>query len=174
MYSMALGSDYPGQDCSLARALEVVGERWSLLIIRDALFGVRRFSDFARHLDISKAVLTRRLSDLVDAGLLERVTQGGHDEYVLSEAGVALWPALLALTRWGDARTSPAGPRRRFRHAGCGTDVDDCGRCPTCGTTPAAADLETLPGPGAATAPPRSEVSAALREPHRLLTPLRG
>ena len=171
---MALGTDYPGQDCSLARALEIVGERWSLLIIRDAFFGVRRFTDFARRLDISKAVLTQRLSDLVDAGVLERVAHGGRDEYVLTDAGVALWPTILALTRWGDAQTSPRGPRRLFRHVVCGTDVDDVGWCRACGTSPPPADLETRPGPGASSAPPRSALSGALRGPHRLLTPLRA
>jgi DNA-binding HxlR family transcriptional regulator len=69
---MPLGSDYEGQDCALARALEVVGERWTLLVLRDCLFGVRRFSDLLAHLDISRAVLAARLADLVDAGLLER------------------------------------------------------------------------------------------------------
>ena len=171
---MALGTDYPGQDCSLARALEIVGERWSLLIVRDAFLGVRRFSDFARRLDISKAVLTQRLSDLVSAGVMERVARGGRDEYVLTEAGTALWPAVLALTRWGDALTSPRGPRRLYRHVTCGEDVDETGRCPTCQLAPAPGDLETRPGPGASTAPPRSALSAALREPHRLLTPVRG
>ena len=68
---MALGVDYARQDCSLARALEVVGERWTLLILRDCFLGVRRFSDFDAHLDISKAVLTQRLAALVEAGLLD-------------------------------------------------------------------------------------------------------
>ena len=171
---MALGTDYVGQDCSLARALEIVGERWTLLIVRDALFGVRRFSDFARRLDISKAVLAQRLSTLVDAGLMERVAQGGREEYLLTEAGQALWPAMLALMRWGDEQTSPGRPRRLFRHVTCGTDIDADGHCPTCGTVPPPADLETRPGPGASTSPPRSGLSAALREPHRLLTPLRA
>jgi DNA-binding HxlR family transcriptional regulator len=174
MYSMALGTDYSGQDCSLARALEIVGERWTLLIVRDAMFGVRRFSDFERRLDISKAVLAQRLSALVDAGVMERVAHGGRDEYVLTEAGEALWPVMRALTSWGDAQTSPRGPRRLFRHISCGTDVDVTGRCPRCDTFPPPADLETRPGPGASAAPPRSDISAALREPHRLLTPVRG
>jgi DNA-binding HxlR family transcriptional regulator len=174
MYSMALGTDYSGQDCSLARALEIVGERWTLLIVRDAMFGVRRFSDFERHLDISKAVLTQRLSALVDAGVLERVAHGGRDEYVLTEAGRALWPAIYALTRWGDTQTSPGRPRRLFRHVPCGTDLDAAGRCPTCDVVPLPEDVEIRPGPGAADSPPRSEISAILREPHRLLTPMRG
>src|SRR2546423_15667325 len=67
-----LGKDYEGQDCSLARALEVVGERWTLLIVRDAFYGVRRFSDFAAHLDIPRAVLSDRLAGLVEDGLMQR------------------------------------------------------------------------------------------------------
>ncbi|MBV8713141.1 MAG: helix-turn-helix transcriptional regulator, partial [Solirubrobacterales bacterium] len=67
-----LGKDYEAQDCSLARALEVIGERWTLLILRDAFFGVRRFNDFHVHLDIPKAVLSDRLSGLVEDGILER------------------------------------------------------------------------------------------------------
>lgn len=171
---MALGTDYLGQDCSLARALEIVGERWTLLIVRDAMFGVRRFSDFARRLGISKAVLTQRLSALVEAGVMERVAHGAREEYVLTEAGQALWPAMHALIQWGDSQTSSHGPRRLFRHVPCGTDLDAAGRCPTCDLVPPPGDLETLPGPGASTAPPRSELSAALRKPHRLLAPIRG
>lgn len=67
---MALGTDYAQQDCSLARALEVVGERWSMLIVRDAFYGVSRFNDFLAHLDIPRAVLTARLRTLVEAGVL--------------------------------------------------------------------------------------------------------
>ena len=67
-----LGKDYEGQDCSIARSLEVVGERWTLLIVRDAFYGVRRFNDFQAHLDIPKAVLSDRLSGLVEEGMLER------------------------------------------------------------------------------------------------------
>jgi DNA-binding HxlR family transcriptional regulator len=171
---MALGTDYVGQDCSLARALEIVGERWTLLIVRDAMFGVRRFSDFARRLDISKAVLTQRLSALVESGVMDRVAHGGREEYVLTEAGQALWPAMLALISWGDAQTSPGRPRRLFRHVVCGTDIDATGRCPTCDRVPGPAEIETRPGPGASASPPASDLSTALHEPHRLLTPLRG
>ncbi len=171
---MALGTDYSGQDCSLAKALEIVGERWSLLIVRDAFLGVSRFSDFRRRLDISKAVLTQRLGALVAAGVLERQPRGGHDAYALTASGEALWPAVHALIRWGDATTSPGAPRRLFRHLTCDADLDASGRCPACGSTPPARELETRPGPGASSEPPTNPVSARLRAPHRLLTPLRG
>ena len=108
---MPLGSDYAGQSCSLARCLEIVGERWTLLIVRDLFFGVRRFSDLQRHLDIPRAVLSARLAALVDAGLVER------DPYRLTERGADLWPAVHALMQWGERHTSPGGPRRVFVHA---------------------------------------------------------
>ena len=83
---MPLGTDYARQDCSLARSLEVVGERWTLLILRDCFFGVRRFSDFQAHLDISRAVLSARLDALVADGLLTR-TGTGHPEYAPHRGG---------------------------------------------------------------------------------------
>jgi DNA-binding HxlR family transcriptional regulator len=170
---MALGTDYARQDCSLARTLELVGERWTLLILRDSFFGVRRFSDFQTHLDVSKAVLTSRLSRLVELGLMERVPAGGREEYVLTDAGRALWPSLYALTRWGDTHTSPGGPRRIFSHAACGTDLDEGGACPACGVRPGPEDLEMRPGPGVTPRPRPQPVSVALRSRRRLLEPLR-
>ncbi len=115
---MALPKDYADERCSLARALEVVGERWTLLIVRDAFFGVRRFGDFAAHLDIPRAVLTSRLAALVEAGVLALVPgPHGHDEYALTGKGRDLWPVVRSLLAWGDEHYSEAGPRRLFRHA---------------------------------------------------------
>ena len=167
---MPLGTDYWRQDCSLARALEVVGERWTPLILRDCFLGVRRFSDLQAHLDISKAVLSARLDALVADGLLER-SAGGHPEYTLTDEALGLWPALYALTQWGERRTTPGAPRRIFRHVGC-DDLAPDGRCSGCGSTPAPGDLEIRPGPGADPTLRDDPVSVALREPHRLLTPL--
>ena len=167
---MPLGTDYARQDCSLARALEIVGERWTMLILRDCFLGVRRFSDFLTHLDISKAVLSARLDALVDDGLLTR-SGGGHPEYELTDDALALWPAMFALLQWGDRRTSPGSPRRLYRHVGCG-DVGDDGRCSTCGSAPPPGDLESRPGPGADQTLRDDPVAVALREPHRLLEPL--
>ena len=168
---MPLGVDYTEQDCSLARALELVGERWTLLILRDCFFGVRRFTDLQLHLNISRAVLTQRLTGLVDAGLLARTPRGGREEYVLTERGLELWPALYALTRWGEAQ-SDRGARRTFTHAGCGTGLDRTARCPTCGITPHPGDVEMRPGPGFAADARDNPVSQALAAPHRLLQPL--
>ena len=127
MAGMALPKDYTGEGCSLARALEVVGERWTLLIVRDAFFGVRRFGDFAAHLAIPRAVLTHRLSALADAGVLAVVPgPHGHDEYALTGKGLDLWPVVRSMLAWGDdyysekgpRRAVPARPRRRGRGAG--------------------------------------------------------
>jgi len=102
-----LGRLYPGQDCSAARALELVGERWSLLIMRDAMFrGAQRFSDFQRWLDIAPNILSRRLEGFVAAGLMQRGEQG---EYLLTEKGLDLKAVVVALTHWGDTWLEP-GP----------------------------------------------------------------
>ncbi len=169
---MALGTDYPDQDCSLARALELVGERWTMLIVRDAFFGVRRFTDFTAHLDISKAILTRRLDRLVAAGVMQRTPRGGHDDYTLTERGVELWPALFALTQWGARHASAGGPRRRFSHCPCRTDLAATGVCPACHTTPPPTEVDVRPARTAARHRRDDPVSVALRSRHRLLTPL--
>ena len=167
---MALGTGYDQQACFLARSLEVLGERWTLLIVRDCFFGVRRFTDLRDHLDISRAVLSQRLQQLTEAGVLERDDTGGHAEYALTEAGRELWPVVLGLARWGERHAPAAHPARRFVHADCGTDLDDDGGCPHCARTPDPADVVTRPG-----GPPSDRadrVAVALREPHRMLTPL--
>jgi DNA-binding HxlR family transcriptional regulator len=168
---MALGKGYVGQDCALARALEVIGERWTLLVIRDCFFGVRRFSDLQAHLDIPKAVLSARLVTLVDAGVLRRVEYTpGRQEYLLTPTGLELWPAIYALIRWG-VRHANDGVGRLFVHVTCGTLVDDEGRCAHCDTRPGPEDLELRPNP--ASEQRRADpVTLALEHPHRLLTPL--
>jgi DNA-binding HxlR family transcriptional regulator len=167
-----LGKDYELQDCALARSLEVVGERWSLLIVRDAFFGVRRFSDFHAHLDIPKAVLSDRLSGLVEDGILERrpdPRHAGRHVYELTPAGRDLWPTVYALLMWGNRHR--AGGLRLYTHAPCGTKLDEHGDCPTCGVNPAPGDILTKPRRGAGTL--RDDpVALALRKPHRLLEPL--
>ena len=166
------GKDYQRQDCSLARALEAIGERWTLLIVRDAFYGVRRFSDFQAHLDVPKAVLSDRLSGLVDDGILERRPdpgRAGRHIYELTAAGRDLWPVLYSLLAWGGRHRFPNS--RLFRHAACGTEIDERGTCPKCGVIPGPEDLEmaTRPGRGTLRDDP---VAVALREPHRLLEPV--
>lgn len=171
---MALGVDYVQQDCSMARALELIGERWTLLIVRDSLFGVRRFSDFHAHLEMSKAVLTQRLTGLVDAGLLERVPHGGREEYAPTAAMEALWPVVFALNDWGGTQVpSPGGPRREFVHTECGSTLVGGGLCPSCVRAPGPREISMRPGPGMGNTVRPNAVSRALRSPRRLLDPIR-
>ena len=134
---MPLPSDYPDQACSLARSLEVVGQRWTLLILRDAFYGVQRFDDFAAHLKVPRAVLAERLKSLTAAGLLERATGStGRGEYRLSDKGTALWPAVRALLAWGDEYYAPAGPRRVFQHAADEAPLDELAGAPRAARRP--------------------------------------
>ena len=152
-----LGKDYQRQDCSLARALEVVGERWTLLIVRDAFYGVRRFNDFQAHLDIPKAVLSDRLNGLVEDGILKRrpdPRHAGRHLYELTPSGRDLWPALHALLAWGERHRHPNS--RVFTHAACGTRLDASGLCATCRKTPGPEDIVmTLRPAGAGSATTR-------------------
>jgi DNA-binding HxlR family transcriptional regulator len=171
--SMPLGKDYAGQQCSLARALEIVGERWTLLILRDSFFGVRRFGDFAAHLNIPRAVLSDRLGSLTEAGVLARAEGGhGHTEYVLTSKGLPLWPAIRTLLSWGDEHYSDRGPRRVFQHAPDGGLVSPGGACDACGQDVPVPDLVVAPGPGLTSRPATDPVSQALQTPHRMLEPL--
>jgi DNA-binding HxlR family transcriptional regulator len=167
-----LGKDYERQDCSLARALEVIGERWTLLIVRDAFYGVCRFNDFQAHLDIPKAVLSDRLGSLVENGVLERkpdAEHAGRHLYELTAAGRDLWPALHALLVWGGRHVSPNS--RVFKHAVCGTPLNDAGYCTECEVTPPPEDI--LSEPRRRRAALRDDpVAIALRAPRRLLEPV--
>jgi DNA-binding HxlR family transcriptional regulator len=174
---MGLGKDYASQECSLARTLEVVGERWTLLVVRDAFYGVRRYNDFLVHLGIPRAVLADRLQTLERAGVLERQpyqTSPQRYEYVLAGRGLALWPVVRSMIQWGDENLDGARRLRVFVHALCGSELGPSGECSTCGE-PAVAprDVEMLPGPDLDTARTDSDaVSRALLQPHRLLRPV--
>jgi DNA-binding HxlR family transcriptional regulator len=168
---MALAQDYDQQDCPVARALELVGERWTMLIIRDCFLGVTRFNDFLDHLDIPKATLSSRLAKLVDSGVLKRKEyRAGHCDYILTKQGEALWPILYGLAAWGDAHHAPRrGPRRIFSHAKCLSVLDSSGACPTCKFIPEAGDVVIQPGPGAIPNFRDDPVERALQKPHRFL-----
>ncbi|GGW52191.1 ArsR family transcriptional regulator [Streptomyces griseoloalbus] len=173
MDRMALGKDYATQECSIASALEVVGERWTLLVIRDAFYGVRRYNDFLVHLGIPRAVLAARLQTLTAQGILEkrRYQQSPpRDEYVLTDRGIALWPTLRALGLWGREHITHVR-LRFFRHADCGTELGPYGECPACGTVVPVPDVEVSPGPGL-NPDPADPVSRALLKPKRLLEPV--
>jgi DNA-binding HxlR family transcriptional regulator len=171
---MALGKDYAAQQCSIASALEVIGERWTLLVVRDALYGVRRYNDFLGHLGIPRAVLATRLTALIEAGVLEkrRYQQSPpRYEYVLTERGEALWPTLRSLGLWGRVHVEETLPRRTFHHVTCGTELGAYGECPACRTPVPARDVEMRPGHGL-DPDPADPVSRALLGPHRLLEPV--
>jgi DNA-binding HxlR family transcriptional regulator len=147
-----LGRNYDNQRCSIARTLEVVGERWTLLIIRDAQLGMRRFEEFQESLGIARNVLTSRLAKLVDDGLLERVCYEERPpryEYRPTEKAKDLLTALLALMHWGDEYAEdPAGPPRTTSHVGCGGSVREQLVCTECGQVVGPDAVHLLPGPG--------------------------
>jgi DNA-binding HxlR family transcriptional regulator len=145
-----LGNTYDGQVCSIARSLELVGERWTLLIIRDAFLGVRRFDDFQRRLGVARNVLQGRLERLTESGILERVRYQERPErfeYRLTEMGMDLWPVVVSLLHWGDKHLSPDGPAMLIEHRGCGGRVDDRRMCETCGALLGPRDVRPRPGP---------------------------
>jgi len=148
-----LGSDYKNQTCSIAGALEVVGERWSLLIVRDVLLGLRRFDEMQSHLGIARNVLQARLTKLIDEGVLERrlyEERPPRYEYRLTEKGLDLWPTVVALMQWGDRHAAPAAGRPvLLEHRGCGGAVDEHRVCETCGARLTVRQVKALAGPGA-------------------------
>lgn len=172
---MALPKEYAEHGCSLARSLEVLGERWTLLIVRDAFYGVRRFGDFVAHLRIPRAVLTDRLGGLVDHGVLVKVAVpgSGYAEYELTPKGRQLWPIVYGLIRWGDEHYAPRGAPRVFEHAADGGRIGPDSRCLRCGEPVDVASVEALPGPGLDPEGAADELSVALLGGHRLLEPLR-
>ena len=147
-----LKRDYEGQNCSIARALEVVGERWTLLIVRDAFLGLRRFDEFQESLGIARNVLADRLNRLVEEGILERARYSERPErheYRLTAKGRELNIALTALRQWGDTYLSEKPPRLLRRK----TDRKPVVAALVPKGTPVlrAEEVETVPGPGRAT-----------------------
>lgn len=140
-------------NCSIARALDVVGNRSTLLLLREASLGTRRFDDFAARVGISEPVAAARLKQLVADGLLERrpYQEPGkrtRDEYVLTEKGAQLIPVLVALRQWGDTwAADPAGPSVWLAHHDCGAEVHAALRC-TAGHDVEPDGLDVRPGPG--------------------------
>jgi DNA-binding HxlR family transcriptional regulator len=146
MLGLVLGRMYERENCSAARALELVGERWSLLIIRNAVFaGTTRFSDFERRLGIAPNVLAKRLEGFVAAGLMEE----GPEGYRLTRKGRELGTVIVALTAWGDRWAAPDGPPILFTHEDCGGAVRLTTTCEECGGSPDIAAVVADPGPGA-------------------------
>jgi DNA-binding HxlR family transcriptional regulator len=147
-----LGKTYDSQVCSIARALEVVGERWSLLIVRDALFaGTTRYNDFQRSLGIATNVLKTRLDGLVEAGVLlrRRYAEGPElYDYVPTDKGRALAPALVALTEWGDDWATAGEPPILYTHTSCGAAISEHTVCAHCGRVDDPVEIQAVVGPG--------------------------
>ena len=142
---------FAGMDCSVAQCLEVVGEWWTMLVVRDAFLGVTRFDDFQRRLGISRNILQQRLQGLVRAGILARVAYSERPprcEYRLTAKGRDLWPVLTAMRQWGDRHAAPSGPPLRIVHRRCGAVADAVLVCGSCGDPLGPSDIDVVRGPG--------------------------
>jgi DNA-binding HxlR family transcriptional regulator len=142
---------FAGLDCSVAQCLEVVGEWWSMLILRDSFLGVTRFDDFQRRLGISRNILQERLSRLVESGVLVRVRYSEHpprDDYRLTDKGRDLWPVVTAMRQWGDRYAAPNGPPLQIVHTACGATTQAVFVCGSCGEPLGPRDVTPIPGPG--------------------------
>ncbi len=154
--------------CSLARSLEVFGDWWSPLILRDLYLGIDRFDALVADLGLSRNVLTARLAILTAGGIVEKVAYRQHPlrhRYTLTAAGRDLIPILMAMTAWGDRWATPDGaPPMLFRHHSCGHRFTPTVHCPECGQPVDAASVIVEPGPGGRTAPGTMLVAQALAE----------
>ena len=149
-----LGTPRPDPTCSIAATLEAVGDRWTLLILRDLFRGVRRFEALHRDLGIARNLLTNRLHRLADLGMVHRVPY--HDrpvrhEYRLTTKGADLSPALVALMHWGDRWYATDGPPTLLVHDACGTPLDQAVSCPSCDESVTPHHIRSRPGPGRST-----------------------
>jgi DNA-binding HxlR family transcriptional regulator len=144
---------FTNDSCSVARTLEIIGERWTLLVLREAFLGVRRFDELQRNTGVARNILAARLRKLVESRILERRQYQDRPprfEYRLTERGLDLYPAIVALLQWGDRHAaSPAGRPVVLEHKGCGEDSAPRLVCPECGKPVGARDMRAKPGPGA-------------------------
>lgn len=144
--------DLAEQPCSVARTLSVVGDRWTLLILRDCFLGVRRFDEFQQRLGLSRALLTERLKALTDHGVLERrayQTRPDRYEYVLSASGRELYPVLLGLADWGNRHMAESGAVPLIHHHNrCDQDFRPVTVCSCCGEEVHAREVSIRPGEG--------------------------
>lgn len=141
-------------NCSLAQTLSVIGEHWTMLIIRDAFFGLRRFDQFQNSLGIARNMLSNRLKKLVQAGVLEKSQGPGHPEYRLTDKGLALQPIMVAMTQWGDIyKPNPDGRRLTFVDRRDGKAIRPVGIYAADGRRLKPKELKAKPGPGLRDAP---------------------
>ena len=138
--------------CSIARSLEEVGEWWTLLVVRDAFFGITRFEEFQERLGIARNVLATRLQTLVEAGVLDRRCYDearGRYDYVLTDKGKALWPVLVTIRQWGDQWVVGQGREAiAMVHTGCGEPTTGVLTCDRCGERLKPRDVRVVAGPG--------------------------
>jgi DNA-binding HxlR family transcriptional regulator len=147
--------DFPRDACSVAATLEVIGERWTMHVLREAFLGVRRFEDLRRNIGVARNILSDRLNTLVSEGILRRELYRERPpryEYRLTEKGVDLYGVLIALMEWGNKwEPGPEGPGVVLQHRGCGAVIEPVLACPECGEPVGARDIRALPGPAALT-----------------------
>ena len=137
--------------CSVARTVDVVGERWTVLILREAFLGVRRFDQMTRHLGIARNILSDRLGKLVEHGILERRQYSERPprfEYRLTEKGRDLYPIVVSLMSWGDKHLSTSGTPVELVHQDCGEVMQPHLACPKCGGAVHARNVRPQLGPG--------------------------
>ena len=143
-------SELADEPCSVARSVAVIGDRWTLMLLRDCFLGVRRFEEFERRLGISRSIIAERLKRLVDEGVLRREAyqdQPVRHEYRLTDKGMALHPVIMAIVHWGDVHyTGPEGPPLLHRHKACGCDFAPVLTCSACGEAVTARDVEVRAG----------------------------
>jgi DNA-binding HxlR family transcriptional regulator len=143
----------PPEECTLAGALSVIGERWTMLILREAFFGVKRFEQMQRDLGIARNILADRLQKLVTQGIFTRVRYQERPEryeYRLTEKGLDLYPAIVALMRWGDKHLAgELGPPVTLVHRSCGQEIEPQLTCSACGERLVARDVTPQHGRGA-------------------------
>jgi DNA-binding HxlR family transcriptional regulator len=143
---------FEDQNCSIASALAVIGERWTLLVLREVLLGRRRFQEIRRHTGIATNILTDRLQTLVDHDVLERrrySEQPEAFEYVPTQKALDATPVLVALMQWGDRYDAPHGPPRTLVHSGCGHETQPVLHCSHCDGPIEPRELRVRAGPGA-------------------------
>jgi DNA-binding HxlR family transcriptional regulator len=143
--------DFPRDNCSVASTLGVIGERWTMHVLREAFLGVRRFEDFRRNIGVARNILSDRLNTLVAEGILRRELYSERPpryEYRLTRKGVDLYGILIELMKWGNRwAPKPDGPALVLRHRDCGSVMEPVQACPDCGKPVHAWDVEALPGP---------------------------
>lgn len=146
-------SELADERCSIARTVSVIGDRWTLLILRDCFLRIRRFDDFEARLGITRHILADRLRKLVEAGVLEKVPYGDRPvrhEYRLTRKGLDLYPVMMSIVHWGDTHAAgKAGRPLLHKHLACGHQFDPVLTCSACGEAVDPRAVRVLPGPGA-------------------------